>query len=43
MSSSEVPRCNECGMVFDTIESLEEHVQNEKHDAALRNKGYDDG
>jgi hypothetical protein len=30
-------------MIFDTIESLEEHVKNEKQEDAARNKGYDDG
>ncbi|AIC15825.1 hypothetical protein [Nitrososphaera viennensis] len=41
--SSDVPRCKECGMVFDTIELLEEHVKNEKQEVAARNKGFDDG
>lgn len=43
MSSSEIPRCNECGQLFDTVEALEEHVEEEKRDKEFRNKGYDDG
>lgn len=43
MSSSEVPGCKECGQTFDTIDDLKEHVELEKQDKVMRNKGYDDG
>ena len=43
MSSSEEPiTCNECGQVFDTIESLKEHQEVEKQEKELRSKGIDD-
>ncbi len=42
MSTGEL-RCKECGQVFDTIESLQEHIQNERQVIEFRNKGVDDG
>jgi predicted nucleic acid binding AN1-type Zn finger protein len=43
MHSSEEPiRCNECGQVFDTIDSLKEHQEAERQEIELRNKGIDD-
>jgi uncharacterized C2H2 Zn-finger protein len=41
--SSELLRCPECGMVFDTVESLKEHRENEKQETEARHKGIDDG
>jgi predicted nucleic acid-binding Zn ribbon protein len=32
MPSSEIIRCKECGQIFDTIESLEEHKKSEKEE-----------
>jgi hypothetical protein len=43
MSSSEIPRCKECGQVFDTIDALEEHANEERREKEFRNKGFDDG
>lgn len=40
---SEMPRCRECGREFDRIESLREHEETERQEAAARNKGFDDG
>jgi hypothetical protein len=34
--------CEECGQVFDTIESLKEHREIERQEKELRNKGIDD-
>jgi hypothetical protein len=43
MHSSEEPIiCDECGQVFDTIESLKEHRETEKQEKELRSKGIDD-
>jgi hypothetical protein len=42
MSSSEPMICEECGQVFDTIESLKEHREIERQEKELRNKGIDD-
>lgn len=43
MSSREEPiTCNECGQVFDTIESLKEHQQAERQEKILRSKEIDD-
>jgi hypothetical protein len=42
MSSSEPIMCEECGQVFDTIESLKEHREIERQEKELRNKGIDD-
>ena len=42
MSSSEPIICEECGQIFDTIESLEEHREIERQEKELRNKGIDD-
>lgn len=36
MSSSEILYCNECGRIFDTIESLNEHRESEKEEKKLR-------
>jgi hypothetical protein len=41
--SEEELRCKECGLVFDTTESLEEHTQSERQTVEFRNKGIDDG
>lgn len=41
--SGEELRCKECGLTFDTIESLEEHIQSERQTVEFRNKGVDDG
>ncbi len=43
MSSSEISRCKECGQLFDTIEALKEHVEEERKEKEFRNKLYDDG
>ena len=43
MHSSEEPiRCNECGQVFETIDSIREHQEVERQEIELRNKGIDD-
>jgi predicted nucleic acid-binding Zn ribbon protein len=34
--------CEECGQVFDTIESLKEHQETEREEKELRNKGIVD-
>jgi hypothetical protein len=39
MPSSEIIRCKECGQIFDTIESLEEHEKSEEEEKELENKG----
>jgi hypothetical protein len=39
MPSSEIIRCKECGQMFDTIESLQEHENSEKEEKELENKG----
>lgn len=39
MPSSEIIRCKECGQIFDTIESLQEHENSEKEEKELENKG----
>ena len=39
MPSSEIMRCKECGQIFDTIESLQEHENSEKEEKELENKG----
>lgn len=36
MSSSEILYCNECGRIFDTIESLNERRESEKEEEKLR-------
>jgi hypothetical protein len=41
--SSDILRCKECGMVFDTLEALEDHVKNERQEIEERHKGIDDG
>ena len=41
-SSEEPLICEECGQVFDTVESLGEHRQTERQENELRNKGIDD-
>ncbi len=41
MPSSEILFCKVCGQIFDTIESLNEHVKSEKEDVELRNKRVD--
>jgi len=38
MSSSEPIICQECGQLFDTIESLEEHQETEREEKELRNR-----
>jgi uncharacterized C2H2 Zn-finger protein len=43
MSSSEVLRCDECGQIFDTLEELKEHTDEEKKELENRSKGFDDG
>ncbi|HEU4447939.1 MAG TPA: hypothetical protein VFR94_24935 [Nitrososphaeraceae archaeon] len=43
MSSSEILYCKECGRIFDTIESLNEHQESEKEEEMLRQKSYVDG
>jgi hypothetical protein len=43
MSSSEMLKCKECGQMFDTIESLREHMRSEKEEAENRNKEFSDG
>lgn len=43
MSTTEHPRCKECGTIFNTIEDLQEHQQAEAEDKALRNKKFADG
>ena len=42
MCSSEPLICEECGQIFDTIESLREHQETEREEKELRNKGIDD-
>jgi hypothetical protein len=42
VSSSEPIMCEECGQVFDTIESLKEHQETEREEKELRNKGIVD-
>jgi hypothetical protein len=42
MSSSEPILCEECGQMFDTIDSLREHQEAEAQEKELRNKGIDD-
>ena len=42
MSSSEPIICEECGQMFDTIESLKEHREIEAKEKELRNKGIGD-
>jgi hypothetical protein len=42
VSSSEPIMCEECGQVFDTIESLKEHQETEREEKKLRNKGIVD-
>jgi hypothetical protein len=42
MPSSEPIICQECGQLFDTIESLEEHQETEREEKELRNKGMVD-
>jgi hypothetical protein len=42
MPSSEPIVCEECGQIFDTIESLKEHQETERQEMELRNKGIDD-
>ena len=39
MPSSEIIRCKECGQMFDTIESLQEHENSEKEEKELENNG----
>jgi hypothetical protein len=41
MSSSEPIIFEECGQMFDTIESLREHQETEREVKELRNKGID--
>jgi hypothetical protein len=43
MSSSETPRCEECGAVFSTIDELAEHRNAEEEDIKLRNMRFADG
>jgi hypothetical protein len=43
MPSSEVLRCKECGQLFDTVESLREHMKSEREDIENRVKGFSDG
>lgn len=43
MPSSKILRCKECGQLFDTIEALQEHSQEERKEKELRNKGFDHG
>lgn len=43
MPSSEVLRCKECGQLFDTVESLREHMKSEREDIENRAKGFSDG
>ena len=42
MTTTEYPRCKECGAIFDTIEDLIEHQKTEAEDKILRNKRYAD-
>jgi hypothetical protein len=42
VSSSEPIMCEECGQLFDTIESLKEHQETEREEKELRNKGIVD-
>jgi hypothetical protein len=42
MSSSEPILCEECGQMFDTIDSLKGHQETEAKEKELRNKGIDD-
>jgi hypothetical protein len=43
MPSSEVPICKMCGKEFPTVDDLREHMELERKEQVLRNKGYDDG
>lgn len=43
MPSSEVLSCKECGQLFDTVESLREHMKSEREDIENRAKGFSDG
>ena len=43
MPSSEVLWCKECGQLFDTVESLREHMKSEREDIENRVKGFSDG
>jgi hypothetical protein len=41
-TSDEPLICEECGQVFDTIESLKEHQETERQEKELTNKGIVD-
>jgi hypothetical protein len=41
MSSSELIICEECGQIFDTIESLRELQETEREEKVLRNNVID--
>ncbi len=43
MPSSELLRCKECGQLFDTVESLREHMKSERDEMENRVKGFSDG
>jgi hypothetical protein len=43
MPSSELLRCKECGQLFDTVESLGEHMKSERDEMENRVKGFSDG
>ncbi|HEY9406889.1 MAG TPA: C2H2-type zinc finger protein [Nitrososphaera sp.] len=43
MSSSELLICKMCGKEFPTLDDLREHMELERKEQVLRNKGYDDG
>lgn len=43
MPSSELLRCKECGQLFDTVESLIEHMKSERDEIENRVKGFSDG
>jgi hypothetical protein len=43
MTSSEPLRCKECGIIFNTLEDLDEHQKSEEEDKMLRHKGFSDG
>jgi hypothetical protein len=43
MPSSEIPRCEECGTVFSTMDELDEHRRAEEEDKKLRNMRFADG
>lgn len=42
MTTTEYPRCKECGAIFDTVEDLIEHQKTEAEDKILRKKRYAD-